>query len=276
MPVKIFTALFLFTHLLLFNAAFSQSKPDTSKNSSKSRLEAYDYKYTYSGRGKYYLHGELVKKSDYDSYIKKCDSISKANGQNENIVLAAVPEVEVVSEIAIYGNNETFIGTGLNITLPLNLVFKNRKKPFLRYLSFNWKVLLGNDNNSDFYLHTNGITTIMSRIPLGTPTESGGNSVGVDLLTLIALTIPEGVSYHIPLGDHLRITAFCNPLGGDYWKNSKFNYAGGTPTLDFGIKPGFVTSKKFTWGATLGYKSYYSDSENRGFYGGVSLGLQLY
>ncbi len=272
-----FAFLLLLCFFLLQLNGFGQANKDSLKSGFFSSRENYDYKYSYHGKGKYYIHAEEVRKEVFDRYIRKCDSIQKMTGIRKNMAFETVPEVEVVSEMAFYPGNVTFWGSGLNFTLPINMLFKDEKaKPWLNGFSLNWKALFGSDNSADFYLHSNAVTTIMSRIPLGTTTESSGNSVGVDLLTLFSIFIPEGITYHIPISEQFRINTFLNPFGADYWKNSMNNFGGGTPALDFGIKPGYVTTNKFTLGVTFGYKMVYADSYDRGLYGGISIGLQLY
>lgn len=266
---------FFFVFLLMNVNAYSQTKPDSTKINWKSPHENYDIKYTYHGKGIYYIHAEPVTRKDYAFYLRKCDSISIMNG-HPNITLSAVPEVELISEASYYRTGLGFVGGGINIRLPFNFFYKDSAPAYLKNFSLNWKELFGITSTNYFYFHTNGESTLISKIPLGNGQSSSGNSIGIGILTIVALVLPEGISYTTPLKNHWRINTFINPLGGDYWKDAKINYKTGASTLDFGIRPSFVTYTKMTLGFTLGYRINYADSYNRGLEGGISLGWQLY
>ena len=253
---------------------YSQTKSDSTKINWRGPHENYDYKYAYHGKGIYYIHGEPVTRGYYDFYIHKCDSVSTANG-HAVLLLSGVPEADIIAEGAYYGTNSGFISAGLSFTMPFGFFLKDSAAAHFKNFSLNWKVLMGINGTDYFYFHTNGESAIIAKIPLGNGQSSNGNTIGIDILTIFVLTLPEGISYTIPF-KNWRLNTFINPLGGDYWKDAKINYKTGASTLDFGIKPGFVTHNKMTFGLSLGYRMIYADGYNRGFEGGLSLGWQLY
>jgi hypothetical protein len=253
MTNKNFAGLLLLLSILLSVSGFSQAKS-----------EAYDYKYVYHGKGMFYIHGEPVTKKDYDLYI------------HANVLLATVPEVELVAEGALYGAQLGNISGGLNFRLPVTFFFKDSAGAAFKNFNLNWKALAGITGSNTFYLHTNGESVIVAKVPLGASASTNGNSIGIDILTIFVLALPEGFGYTIPFKNHFRLNTFLNPLGGDYWKDSRTNYLRGASTMDIGIKPSYVMANKMTLGITLGYQMLYADGYSRGLDGGISLGWQLY
>ena len=99
--------------------------------------------------------------------------------------------------------------------------------------------------------------------------ESGdGEALGTLGLAIIMLALPEGFSFHIPLGDEFSCSPYVNPVGIEYIRGDGEGVPGFlTPTSDFGVRFRYVTYNGITVAPYAGFKYRYRSREVGWTYG---------
>ena len=104
----------------------------------------------------------------------------------------------------------------------------------------------------------------------GDTTNNSGIGVGGMLLGLVVLIIPDGVSYHIPIGYKWDISPYANFLGFDWIRNRKINYNEFKYACSVGIRGTYVLKDRFTLSCFL--ESRKSAPTCWGLGGGIGMG----
>jgi hypothetical protein len=104
----------------------------------------------------------------------------------------------------------------------------------------------------------------------GDTTNNSGIGVGGMLLGLVVLIIPDGVSYHIPIGYKWDISPYANFLGFDWIRNRKINYNEFKYACSVGIRGTYLLKDRFTLSCFL--ESRKSAPTGWGLGGGIGMG----
>ncbi len=120
-------------------------------------------------------------------------------------------------------------------------------KPYLA-LNYNFDFLHRNDSLFQMHLPIGIIAApIMFLGQMSTINIFGNGNTGAKLgMVLLALLIPDGVSFHIPYRYRYDFSPYANILGFDYIKNKNFNSKHIRYAASFGFKTSYCFSNNLT------------------------------
>ena len=118
-------------------------------------------------------------------------------------------------------------------------------KPYLG-LNYNFDFMHRNDNIFQFHSPVGPIAApivFISQLSI----FNFGNNLGTQLgVVLLALIIPDGVSFHIPFRYNYDFSPYANIIGFDFVKNKTTNQSNFRYAASFGFKASYCFSNNFT------------------------------
>ncbi len=154
----------------------------------------------------------------------------------------------------VYFSDKFMSSLGINAEIYLNSKF-----------SFNYHVSIGSSYKNAFYIHgpLGGGIGVVLLSSLDNKNPDWINTIGV-----IALFIPEGISYHERISKIITLSPYFNPLGFEYSKKTFGDEF--MPSGEIGIKADFNITKKIFIIPHIGIKKLY-DVRGYGCETGISV-----